>query len=225
MKKYLSLLLVVTIILSGFSISFAETQNEKEIVTNQPIETDEAIVEKYAKEYDALEYEAETLIRYEELQKEEEETDKVKNDLKLLTKTIEEGDEVVTIGIVYSKNVTQNIPTQLISTHAKLYINSTLSKRTAGNDNYYSLKKVSGRVVQFYDGATCSKIVVKSGQSMPGSTGDRTHSFTVTTSSYAKTYSWPEIKWYPGVSNIGHSATFYIKRGTVTTPVLVQANL
>ena len=139
----------------------------------------------------------------------------------ILVRHILEDDGIVTLSVPYTiERSSPSIEYPANVSHATLFSKSTWNQ----NSGFVTLTNVQGSVLQFFDGATCQQISVTAGQSDNYSFGGRTNSFIEYGSSYNKSYSWPWIGTSPGGHDLGHTAYFSIKRGTVTRVWQITCN-
>lgn len=133
----------------------------------------------------------------------------------IITRTIEEDNSIVTLGIVYTQDIDFVGGTKYI-THGKVYIKSTYT--TGENINGHpvvSLTKVEGNVIELYDGAELVKIEITAGQDCVLDPFNSEHdSFETTNDYYSEDYNWPDMLWpNEGTKRLGHNATYTIYRG------------
>ncbi len=207
MKKAIGIFLILMLV--NTSSVFASQIKTLEEVGNATY-----ILEKYSEEFTEMENDLKEM----ELKLNSNYYDLKEDDLgdKVITRTIREDNDLIILGIAYSTTWDGGIYDTKQTTHAKLWAKSSWEEQ---NGTHAALRNVQRKVLEIYDGAVCAKIEITAGQGcawQPGS--EEFDSFETTRNSYNKNYDWPLILWVPeGISDLGHTSTFTIERGTVYT--------
>lgn len=214
MKKFSKYVLICILSLSSITTSIYA---KNALTTPQITICNDELSQKYDEVYDQMLQELNQKVRTNSIPLSTNETS-----TQIYTKSLQEENSIVTLGIVYSlEPATYSSDFQGTTdtiTHAKVYVRSDIDKSVDSQGfDIATLTSVEGKVVALYDGAKLTKINVHAFQNtLLGSSGIKSTNFETPQLSYSKSFSWPYVRYSDSMTLLGQQVNFTFQRGTST---------
>ncbi|WP_069998705.1 hypothetical protein [Cellulosilyticum sp. I15G10I2] len=205
---------VVSIIVFGSIVGSLSAQNISQIPSTSVEQSvqilDSVQFNKYDSAFKEMEKELKSKLKTSSIAAESENLKTNLEDTKVYTKTFEEGNSAVTLGLVYS-TASKYVGTDDYITFGRVSLRTYYDdsqNQTGTTMPGITLKSIEGSILAIYDGAQYVRTRVVAGQgTLYDPVNSRGDNFTITSKSYSKPYSYPYI--LNQQVQVGQSATFY----------------